>query len=100
MEALTIASVVIGIAGAVCAIIFGYAAFTRNKKADDSYSGKQEGVIISDIGYIKSGVDDIKRKQDTQDKLNLEIMQIATSAKDSADSAHKRIDGIEKRISE
>lgn len=98
MDTLQIVSVAIGIVGTCCSIVFGYALFRRNNKADDSSDGRQTGTMLSDIGYIKSGVDDIKRKQEKQDNFNLTIMQEITSAKESAASAHKRIDGIEKRI--
>lgn len=91
-------ALVLGILGTVCSIIFGYALFRRNNKTDDNTEGKQAGIMLSEIGYIKSGVDDIKRKQDSQDNFNLKIMAEITTAKDSAASAHKRIDGLEERL--
>lgn len=98
MGILNFVSLALGILGTLAAIVFGFATFRRNTKADDTNSGKKDGVMMSDIGYIKAGVDDIKRKQESQDKLNLEIMQMATKAKDSAESAHKRIDRLDERI--
>lgn len=91
-------AVALGIVGTICSIVFGYALFRRNNKTDDSNDGKQAGIMLSDIGYIKSGVDDIKRKQETQENFNLNMMAEITSAKDSAASAHKRIDGLEERL--
>ena len=55
----------IGACGTVCAIIFGYQAYKRNGKSDNRDEGKKDGVVLTELGYIKSGVDDIKRKQDT-----------------------------------
>ena len=98
MEELNVISIGIGIIGTACSILFGYALFRRNNKTDDNTEGKQAGIMLSEIGYIKSGVDDIKRKQDSQDNFNLKIMAEITSAKDAAASAHKRIDGIEERL--
>ena len=98
MDLLNAIALVLGILGTVCSIIFGYALFRRNNKSDDNSEGKQAGIMLSEIGYIKSGVDDIKRKQDTQDTFNLKIMAEITSARDSAASAHKRIDGLEERL--
>lgn len=95
MEQLALA---LGIAGTLCSIIFGFALFKRNTKADYNSEGKQSGIVMSELGYIKSGVDDIKRKQETQESFNLNMIAEITSAKDSAASAHKRIDGIVERL--
>ena len=37
---------------------------TTSSKAD----GKQEGQILSELGYIKSGIDDTKRKLESMEK--------------------------------
>ena len=50
---------VLGIIRTVCAIVFGYIAFHRNSKNDDEAEGKKDGVLLTEIGYIKSGVNDI-----------------------------------------
>ena len=88
----------LGILGTACSIIFGYALFRRNNKSDDTNEGRQTGTMLSELGYIKSGVDDIKRKQESQDSINLTVMAGIQQAKDSAASAHKRIDGLEDRM--
>ena len=98
MNILTAISLALGILGTLSSIVFAYALFRRNNKSDDNNEGRLTGTMQSDIGYIKSGVDDIKRKQETQDTFNLTIMAELTSAKDSASSAHRRIDGLEERL--
>lgn len=98
MEKLNAIALAFGILGTVCSIVFAYSAFQRNNKSDDNTEGRQTGTILSDIGYIKSGVDDIKRKQEKQDTYNISIMQELTSVKDSAAYAHERIDHIEERL--
>ena len=100
MNQLSEFSLALGIFGTVSSIVLGYVALRRNNKTDDNSEGRQTGMILSDIGYIKSGVDDIKRKQETQDTINLSIMQEITQAKESAASAHKRIDGLEERLNQ
>ena len=61
---------VLGIFGVIASIAFAYLAFSRNKKADDSSVGKQNGIILTEIGYIKGGIDDIKMEQREQRKVN------------------------------
>jgi len=53
--------------------------------------------LLSDIGYIKSGVDDIKSEQKEQRKTNIEVVSRLTAVEESAKQAHKRIDEIKKQ---
>lgn len=98
MTDIAILSTVLGIMGTVCAIAFGYATFKRNRKADDAQEGKTNGTILTEIGSIKSGVDDIKRKQDKQDERHVEIITRLTACEQSAKQAHHRIDRLEGRV--
>ena len=93
-NALTILSVI----STICAIVFGYMAFARNRKKADTEEGRNAGTMLSDIGYIKSGVDDIKAEQKEQRKTNIEVVSRITAVEESAKQAHKRLDGIEARI--
>lgn len=91
---------ILGVAGTVCAIVFGYLAFRRNRKSDDEASGKHSGVLMTEIGYIKSGVDDIKRKQEKQDEQHIEVVSRLTAVEASAKQAHHRIDTLENKREE
>lgn len=85
----------ISVFSTLCAIVFGYAAFNRNRKKDDSEDGEESGRVLTEIGYIKSGIDDIKRKQDRQDELYAKMAERVAAVEASAKQAHKRIDRIE-----
>jgi len=86
---------VIGVVGGLAAIIFGYATYKRNQKTDDSNEGKETGTLFTEIGYIKSGIDDIKRKQDKQDERLLQISERLTAVEASSKQAHKRLDRLD-----
>lgn len=94
MEIGTIIGIVVGIAGA----IFGCVSFFRNKKGDDEEEGKKDGIVLTELGYIKSGVDDIKRKQEKQDEQHIEVISRLTAVESSAKQAHKRLDSLEKKV--
>lgn len=85
----------IGVISTICAIIFGYAAFNRNNKTDTEDEAKRDATVLTEIGYIKSGVDDIKRKQDKQDEQYIKMAERVTAVEASTKQAHKRIDRIE-----
>ena len=85
-------SAIFGISG----LIFGIISAVRNKKTDDTKEAKEDGIILTELGYIKSGVDDIKHKQEEQDKQNIDFVRHLTAVEESAKQAHKRIDKLEK----
>lgn len=89
--ALTVLSVI----STVCAIVFGYIAFSRNKKKDDTDEGRSSGTMLTEIGYIKGGIDDIKAEQREQRKTNTEFVSRLTAVEESAKQAHKRIDRLD-----
>jgi len=83
---------VISVLGILSSIIFAYLGFFRNQKKEDLEGGKKDGVLLTEIGYIKSGVDDIKRKQEKQDAQHIEVITRLTAVEASSKQAHKRID--------
>lgn len=85
---------VIAIVSPLCSIAFAYFAFSRNKHKDAAEDGQQNGVVLTEIGYIKSGVDDIKRKQETMDAQHIEVMTRIAKVEASASQAHKRLDTL------
>ena len=57
-------SAIIAVAGFVLSVATFFIGRTTASKAD----GKQEGQILTELGYIKSGVDDMKRKMESMEK--------------------------------
>ena len=88
----------ISILAAVAGVVFGITTFLRNRKQDNTDEGKRTGAIMSELGYIKSGVDDMKRKQERSDETIMTFLRDLTSVQESAKQAHKRIDSLEERI--
>lgn len=99
MSGFTLFTTVFGIVGTACAIVFGYLAFRRNSKTDDTAEGKKDGVLLTEIGYIKSGVDDIKRKQEKEDERHVQVVSRLTAVEVSAKQAHHRLESLEDKIS-
>lgn len=90
--ALGIIGACVGIAGT----IFGLVAVFRNKKIDDKSEGEQGGMLHTDIGYIKKGIDGIERRLEKQESQYIDIIQQLTEVEVSTRQAHKRIDSLEK----
>ena len=100
---------VLSVFSTVCAIVFGYIAFVRNRDKDKESNVKHDATVLTEIGYIKANTDEIKadqtkgrkkrsRKQKEQRKTNTEFVTRLTDVEASAKQAHKRLDHIEKRM--
>ena len=84
----------------LCTIVggaIGILTFSRNKTKDDKSEGRQNGQMLTELGYIKSGIDDIKTEQREQRKINTEHATKLAAVEASAKQAHLRIDRIEGR---
>lgn len=84
MDSTEIVLSVISVVGTLSSIVFAFLAFKRNAKGDNRQKGKNEGVLISDVGYIKSSIDRIEK---TLDKLE-----------EKYDDLHSRIIKIEQKV--
>ena len=87
---ITILISIIGCAVAVATFFIGRTTAAKT-------AGKQDGTMLTEIGYIKANTDEIKAEQKEQRKTNSEYAQRLTAVEESAKSAHKRIDEIERR---
>jgi peptidoglycan hydrolase CwlO-like protein len=80
MDTTTIVLSIISVVGTFSSIIFAYLAFHRNSKGDSKQTGKNEGVLISDVGYIKSSLDRIEKQLDKleekYDDLHTRIIKV------------------------
>lgn len=91
-------AVIVSVIGGAAGVIFGIVTLFRNKKKDDEDVGKQQGIMLAELGYIRSSVDDVKRKQDRLDEQTVNFLRELSEVKESAKSAHKRIDTLEERL--
>lgn len=97
MDISTIA-IIISALGLGITLIFNVISANRNGKQDTEEKATSIAVLNSDMGYVKSGIDDIKLKQGSTDNILRDLTSKVTKAEDSAKSAHHRIDMHEARI--
>lgn len=86
----SIIAAVVGIVGT----LFGFVSFFRNKKFDDKDEGEKNGILYTEVGYIKAGIDDLKR--DNRELRNdiQELHDRIVRNEESCKQAHKRIDTL------
>jgi len=67
MSELEVTLMIIGVTGTFSSILFAYLAFRRADRKEDKVAGKNEGILISDLGYIKSSTERIEKRLDKLD---------------------------------
>ncbi|MDL2235848.1 hypothetical protein LJC07_06865 [Christensenellaceae bacterium OttesenSCG-928-L17] len=71
------------------------ATFFAGRRSASKQEGKETGTMLTEIGYIKSGIDDIKRKQSQQDEKHVEIISRLTALESATEQAHQRLNRLE-----
>ena len=85
---------IISLSTGILGFLIAYFTFQRNKKKDDRADGVNIGVVTSDIGYIKAGVDDLKQENRELRSTNVAFSERLTRVEESDKSAHKRINEL------
>ncbi|MDE5566405.1 MAG: hypothetical protein K2H02_04740 [Anaeroplasmataceae bacterium] len=83
---------VIGLIGTISSICFAYLAFRRNQNHDSKKDGKSEGVLISDIGYIKSSIDRMEGKLDRVETNYQDLLTRIAKVESAQSSLEKRLE--------
>ena len=86
----------IGLFASISSIVFAYLAFRRNDKHEQKTDGKTEGVMISDIGYIKACVDRVEKNLNKVDERDRNILERLAKVEESVVNVTKRVDEIYK----
>jgi predicted nucleic acid-binding Zn-ribbon protein len=78
----------------IASMAFAFFAFRRNQKLDDGQTGREMGALLSDIGYIKAQLDEVKHKLEASDNRHTELAERISAVEQSAKSAHRRLDAL------
>lgn len=98
LDVTALIAVISSVVAVVSAIIGIYYSVKNNKRAethDTENEAKSAEMILCEIGYIKSGIDDLKAQQRKQDERYIELSSRVTAVEASAKQAHHRIDHLE-----
>ena len=98
MTDIEILSIIIGVIGGLFAIIFGVTNWKRTQKKDNEEDGKNGGIVLTELGYIKAGIDDLKTEQREQRNINTRLSERITAVEESTKQAHKRLDRVQEQM--
>ena len=86
----------IGLAASLSSIVFALLAFKRSEKQEHKTEGKSEGLILSDVGYIKACVDRMEKNLTSVDERYRNVLERLVKVEESLANAQKRVDEIKK----
>lgn len=86
----------VGMISSISSIVFAYLAFKRSNKQEQRIEGKNEGVMFSDIGYIKACVDRVEKNLNKVDERYRNITERIAKLEESVVNVTKRVDEIYK----
>lgn len=86
----------VGLAASLSTIVFALLAFKRSEKQEHKTEGKSEGLILSDIGYIKACVDRMEKNLTSVDERYRNVLERLVKVEEALANEQKRVDEIKK----
>lgn len=77
---------------ALIGIALSCATFFVGRMSAAKSRGAESGTILTEIGYLKKGIDDIQKHMSEQDERYNALAERITRCEASVSSAHKRLD--------
>lgn len=89
---INIVMTIVSLAASISSIVFAFLAFKRSERQDQKSAGKSEGLILSDIGYIKACVDRMEKNLTSVDERYRNLMERLVKVEEGLTNAEKRLD--------
>ena len=85
-------TIIISAVSCLCAILSAFSAYKARTTNDSEDEGRAAGTLLTAIGYIKSGIDDLKRQQEKAEERYVELTKRLAMVEASVKQAHRRLD--------
>ena len=84
----------VGLFASLSSVVFAFLAFKRSEKQEHKVEGKSEGLILSDIGYIKACVDRMEKNLAIVDERYRNVVERLAKVEENVVNAQKRLDEV------
>lgn len=85
---------VVGLVTSISSIVFAFLAFKRSEKQEHKKEGKNEGLILSDIGYIKACVDRMEKNITSVDERYRSVLERLSKVEESLDNTKRLVNEV------
>ena len=84
----------VGLVTSISSIVFAFLAFKRSERQEHKKEGKNEGLILSDIGYIKACVDRMEKNITSVDERYRGALERLSKLEESLDNTKRLVNEI------
>ena len=84
----------VGLVTSISSIVFAFLAFKRSERQEHKKEGKNEGLILSDIGYIKACVDRMEKNITSVDERYRGVLERLSKLEESLDNTKRLVNEI------
>ena len=91
--------ILVGLCASLSSIVFSYLAFKRSEKQEHKIDARSEGIMVSDIGYIKACVDLVEKSINKVDERYRNIAERLAKQEEALLNLTKRVDDLYKKKS-
>ena len=84
----------VGLVTSISSIVFAFLAFKRSERQEHKKEGKNEGLILSDIGYIKACVDRMEKNITSVDERYREVLERLSKVEEGLDNTKRLVNEI------
>ena len=81
----------IGLTASLSSIVFALLAFKRSERQEHRTEGKSEGLILSDVGYIKACVDRMEKNLTNVDERYRNVLERLVKVEEALANTQKRM---------
>lgn len=84
----------VGLITSISSIVFAFLAFKRSERQEHKKEGKNEGLILSDIGYIKACVDRMEKNITSVDERYRGVLERLSKLEEGLDNTKRIVNEI------
>ena len=84
----------VSLMASLSSIAFAYLAFKRSERQEQRKDAKNEGLILSDIGYIKACVDRMEKNITSVDERYREVLERLSRVEEGLDNTKRIVNEI------
>lgn len=84
----------VGLCASISSIVFALLAFTKKEKQINHQDGKSQGIIISDIGFIKACIERVEKNLTIVDERYRNVIERLAKVEENLDNIQQRVDDL------
>ncbi len=85
---------IVSLCASMSSIIFALVAFKKSERQEHKKEGKNEGIILSDIGYIKACVDRVEKNLNKVDERYQDVVERLAKVEEATSNMKRQVDTL------